>query len=121
MPNNFLFKGKSDEYQNKVDSLTTCLNDMMNLKGRMQAHVDSLTNVIDESDENFGGARELCEEKVKALDGAIRETERRREMVQVALTEMTGLGGKIQSTISTAADTVAGVVTVATNAAKVVV
>lgn len=119
MSNGFLLKGKSDEYQNTVDLLTTCLNNMMDLKGRMQAHVNSVTDVIDEADANFDNARELCQQNVVSLDIAIRETEKRREAVQVALTEMTGLSGKVESTISTAIGTVASLITTATNAAKV--
>lgn len=121
MPNNFLVQGKTDEYQNTVDLLTTCLNNMMDLKGRMQAHVDSVTDVIDATDANFDKARELCQKNVVSLDGAIRETEKRREAVQEALTQMTELRGKVESTISTAMDTVESVMDMATNAAKVVV
>lgn len=116
----FMLKASEQDYQAKIDMLTECLNQMNDLKGKMWAHLGTINEFMGEQDSNFEKTKELVQEKIEMLAVAIVETENRRAAVQEVLTAVTGLSGKVASTLTNVIDATKETIVTATRIAKAV-
>ena len=114
----FILKGKIDEYQGKLDMLNGCLSDLEGLKAEYYSHLDLLTDVMEETDDNFQHMEDVALENIQSLNESIKATNARKESVQAAVTAMNEIDDTVRSALNTASETAASVINAAVKTAQ---